>query len=260
MTERDDVNGLDHTAWRKYDSYAGRWTSPDPYKGSMRGDDPQSFNRYSYVQSDPVNFIDPSGLIPGDGCIDITGHDICYEKFKFARWLQDARTSCERMADDAQDIANKILKKINLGVNSLGDAVALQTFNQMFGKITFGSYFTPYLWGVPVTSTHTRGKRNYQGQDGFAPQFFDESEMTPAHPNPDQVHHFGAYFSGGLMGHNLATNYHRAGDLDKSHMGDVRLGDQAHKLGDYIRRNPRQLENVGQLIKDTICAGKDVPE
>ena len=25
--------------------------------------DPQSFNRYSYVSNDPVNFVDPSGLI-----------------------------------------------------------------------------------------------------------------------------------------------------------------------------------------------------
>ena len=29
--------------------------------------DPQSFNRYSYVQNDPVNFVDPSGLDPDFG-------------------------------------------------------------------------------------------------------------------------------------------------------------------------------------------------
>ncbi|MDQ3684948.1 MAG: hypothetical protein M3430_05025, partial [Acidobacteriota bacterium] len=34
----------------------------DPYDGSMNLADPQSFNRYSYVQNDPVNFVDPSGL------------------------------------------------------------------------------------------------------------------------------------------------------------------------------------------------------
>jgi RHS repeat-associated protein len=62
QTERDAVTGLDHTPWRKYDSFAGRWTSPDPYMGSMSIGDPQSFNRYSYVQNDPVNFADPSGL------------------------------------------------------------------------------------------------------------------------------------------------------------------------------------------------------
>jgi hypothetical protein len=38
----------------------GRWTSPDQLEGKIGN--PQSFNRYSYVQNDPVNFVDPSGL------------------------------------------------------------------------------------------------------------------------------------------------------------------------------------------------------
>jgi RHS repeat-associated protein len=63
QTERDEANGLDHMLFRKYESFSGRMTSPDPYKGSMRTSSPQSFNRYSYVGNDPVNFIDPSGLL-----------------------------------------------------------------------------------------------------------------------------------------------------------------------------------------------------
>jgi RHS repeat-associated protein len=62
MTERDEATGLDHTWFRKYDSYAGRWTSPDPYGGSMSLVNPQSFNRYAYVESDPINLVDPLGL------------------------------------------------------------------------------------------------------------------------------------------------------------------------------------------------------
>lgn len=58
-----DSEGVDHTLWRKYESRSGRWTSPDPYSGSMSVGDPQSFNRYSYVQNDPVNATDPTGLI-----------------------------------------------------------------------------------------------------------------------------------------------------------------------------------------------------
>jgi len=42
--KRDD-NGLNHTLWRKYEQKAGRWTTPDPYNGSMSVSDPQSFNR-----------------------------------------------------------------------------------------------------------------------------------------------------------------------------------------------------------------------
>jgi len=62
MTERDDSTGLDHTWWRKYENRSGRWTSADPYRGSIRITNPQSFNHYSYVQSDPLNFVDPTGL------------------------------------------------------------------------------------------------------------------------------------------------------------------------------------------------------
>jgi RHS repeat-associated protein len=62
MTERDEASGLDHTLFRKHDSVAGRWTSPDPYSGSMSIGDPQSFNRYSYVLNDPINLVDPLGL------------------------------------------------------------------------------------------------------------------------------------------------------------------------------------------------------
>jgi RHS repeat-associated protein len=60
MTERDSTSGLDHTWWRKYESFSGRWTSPDPLSGTLA--DPQSFGRYTYTANDPVNFVDPSGL------------------------------------------------------------------------------------------------------------------------------------------------------------------------------------------------------
>lgn len=68
LTERDSSTGLDHTPWRKYENRAGRWTSPDPYRKSMSIGDPQSFNRYSYVSSQPTNYIDPSGLLRIQQC------------------------------------------------------------------------------------------------------------------------------------------------------------------------------------------------
>lgn len=64
QTERDEATGLDHTAFRKYDSFAGRWTTPDPLAGDIA--DPQSFNRYGYAANDPSNLIDPVGLDPDD--------------------------------------------------------------------------------------------------------------------------------------------------------------------------------------------------
>lgn len=75
MLERDSSSGLDHAWWRKYESVSGRWTSPDPYNGSFSLANPQSFNRYTYVQDDPVNSMDPTGLLEAPG--------------KCGQWIQD---------------------------------------------------------------------------------------------------------------------------------------------------------------------------
>src|SRR6266436_1180343 len=70
---------------RSYHSYWNRFDQPDPYDGSYDLTDPQSLNRYAYVESDPVNFVDPTGLGgPGDHdnviltpCVLIDGVDTC---------------------------------------------------------------------------------------------------------------------------------------------------------------------------------------
>jgi RHS repeat-associated protein len=58
---RDD-NGTDEAMFRRYNRWHSRFDQPDPYEGSYDMADPQSFNRYAYVQNDPANFVDPSGL------------------------------------------------------------------------------------------------------------------------------------------------------------------------------------------------------
>ena len=58
--ERDAESGLDYAQFRFYASGQGRFPSADLMAGTLRV--PQSMNRYSYSQNDPVNLIDPSGL------------------------------------------------------------------------------------------------------------------------------------------------------------------------------------------------------
>jgi hypothetical protein len=48
--------------FRRYHGWWSRFAHPDPDNGSYDITDPQSLNRYSYVQNDPVNFEDPTGL------------------------------------------------------------------------------------------------------------------------------------------------------------------------------------------------------
>ncbi|MDX6446719.1 MAG: hypothetical protein QOH71_3793 [Blastocatellia bacterium] len=60
--EYDAETGLNFAQARYQSSVQGRFTSTDPMMASATVADPQSLNRYSYVQNDPVNLIDPSGL------------------------------------------------------------------------------------------------------------------------------------------------------------------------------------------------------
>jgi RHS repeat-associated protein len=59
-----DGNASDEAMFRRYNRWYSKFDQPDPYEGSYNLADPQSFNRYAYVQNDPVNLVDPTGLEP----------------------------------------------------------------------------------------------------------------------------------------------------------------------------------------------------
>lgn len=59
---RDSI-ASDDAMHRRYNRWWSRFEQPDPYEGSYSLTEPQSFNRYSYTQNDPVNFVDPDGLL-----------------------------------------------------------------------------------------------------------------------------------------------------------------------------------------------------
>jgi RHS repeat-associated protein len=54
--------GLDYADQRYYRYGEARFMSADPYLASGGVGDPSSWNRYAYVQGDPVNRVDPKGL------------------------------------------------------------------------------------------------------------------------------------------------------------------------------------------------------
>jgi RHS repeat-associated protein len=57
--ERDAESENDYALARSYADTQGRFLSPDPLEGIVG--DPQSWNRYAYVENDPINVSDPSG-------------------------------------------------------------------------------------------------------------------------------------------------------------------------------------------------------
>lgn len=60
--ERDNESSLDYATNRSYGFGTGRFLQADPYDASGKTMSPQSWNRYSYTQNDPVNLSDPAGL------------------------------------------------------------------------------------------------------------------------------------------------------------------------------------------------------
>ena len=80
--ERDVESGsvMDYAQFRFYHSAQGRFMSADPLGGEVSN--PQSFNRYTYVGNDPVNLVDPLGLVSpvyphcdfGQPLVDKGGH------------------------------------------------------------------------------------------------------------------------------------------------------------------------------------------
>jgi RHS repeat-associated protein len=60
--ERDSESGLDYVVNRQYSPSVGRFFQADPYRANGYKVDPQSWNRYSYTQNEPINRVDPIGL------------------------------------------------------------------------------------------------------------------------------------------------------------------------------------------------------
>jgi len=62
--ERDTDTSLDYAEMRFDSGRLARFTSPDPFSGSINVGNPQTWNRYAFVTNDPTNLSDPSGLCP----------------------------------------------------------------------------------------------------------------------------------------------------------------------------------------------------
>ncbi len=62
--QKDNESGLDYFSARYLDCEVGRWYSADPvFLISGYIINPQGWNQYSYVLSNPLNFSDPTGMI-----------------------------------------------------------------------------------------------------------------------------------------------------------------------------------------------------
>jgi RHS repeat-associated protein len=74
--DQDTVSSLYDFPARRQSPSQGRWISPDPAgRHAANPANPQSWNRYAYVQNNPLALIDPLGL--DDQSCDMPGEDNC---------------------------------------------------------------------------------------------------------------------------------------------------------------------------------------
>jgi RHS repeat-associated protein len=94
--ERDTESGLDFFGARHFSSAAGRFMSPDPLLSSGRPEDPQAWNRYTYVLNNPLRLVDPTGL-----------------------WDWDATAGGDMKNEDLEAIANDKRTSVGIGQRML---------------------------------------------------------------------------------------------------------------------------------------------
>jgi RHS repeat-associated protein len=207
--ERDDVTGLDHTWWRKYENRSGRWTSTDPLAGSIGN--PQSLNRYAYVQNDPVNFSDPTGLFaylgvvrrfndPSGGAMlgAVTGSNRRkapiseYELRRVGGGPQkpspppEPQDIVERNKKYAQEIANAVIAALDAlksGCYTEGASNPdVQPFSFQFAKIQNSDKYTG-TWKNTVASHGGSGSKESPGLPGAAGSAFIVPYVVKYYPS-----------------------------------------------------------------------------
>jgi RHS repeat-associated protein len=280
-----DGNESDEAQMRRYNRWWSRFDQPDPFDGSYRLADPQSLNRYSYVQNDPVNFVDPSGLeqcwglfwVNGDGTFTFTGTvtrcaaegPAFYGLPGFGRndggivqpvASGDAATQnsitqqnpnvCADMAQIAQGYANDAIGAARDNLKA-----ALQKFDQNFSRFFVGSsigstYRSAYdLWRASRNgSLRPQADEFFRGTSGFKDGYIDSRR-----PHEDQTHHFGAYLSAGINDQQGAAFGHILGDVAQRNWGDRKLGIAARNIGTALRLDPSLLRTIGERIRNDIC-------
>ena len=124
-------------AWyRNYSTRQARWLTPDPYNGSYDLYDPQSFNRYMYVNGNPLGFTDPSG--EADGILNGVGGSPC-KAFGGTIPIQPSDGTSNVVFNPCDPVASGIAVGIIALYSEYLAQTTGETFGQAFGSISKGS-------------------------------------------------------------------------------------------------------------------------
>ncbi len=104
----DAASGLHYNYFRDYDPSVGRYTQSDPI-GLMGG-----INTYSYVGGNPLSGIDPSGLVYGNGVLELD--DVFFGP---TVWMREQMGLTQELSQGEIDVTFGFLDNASLGISSL---------------------------------------------------------------------------------------------------------------------------------------------
>ena len=275
--------GLDYADQRYYDRGSGRFLTADP--GGLNtpdATDPGTWNQYAYVQGDPINHADPSGMCTIAGVIYRDGYPPCpdhtpatvngsFPQGSFGGGTGAPKTPLrldpEPLTQSQMKAMISTLRRfVTTGVESDCDALAdyvdgvaegLQNSKTAAKDLKRAiSLLTPNQFPVPlipgVTGNPVYVALNPNGAaSGFQGQYQDQIQ------NADQVHHFAAFFQLGFVyGGDVATStasWWEKLEGTAGNAGDINLGAAAGLIGSYVASGVLPVADVGTTIRENIC-------
>jgi RHS repeat-associated protein len=113
--ERDAESGLDNFGKRYFGSSLGRFMTPDPLLNSGQPWSPQTWNRYAYVENNPLRYTDPTGLYKWGNCSG-TADQCKAEQQRFRDSIAKAQEALKGL-----DPNSKEAKSLQKTLNKLGE-------------------------------------------------------------------------------------------------------------------------------------------
>ena len=246
---------------RWYDPYLNRWTQPDTIIPDPSN--PQDWNRYTYARNNPVKYNDPSGHDVGCGgrnadCSPLypETNDRDRQNYLFSlvflgsgnngKWTREDwiyyNAHSEIMVNPSQwknpdpDTGKKgfVLHTERLASNydQTEKDQFVKDFALLFGGIATVKYPNNITaaWDVrggPNNGSEHLGFLN-ESNHGLSPIYKDISTGS------NQSHHYTGLFFAGYSGSKIA-GYIAGAIRDRANPGDIMLGDQAARDGDWFR-------------------------
>jgi RHS repeat-associated protein len=270
-----DTNGLDYANQRYYTSRYGRFMTTDPYMGSGSVADPQSWNRYSYTQGDPINKSDPSGLQEVPTFCDIyPDHFACQSP---RSPMSDPGQGPSEPIDNPRKIlaiAEEYRSLVSSGRSYDCEALAnfattialgapeslLTTAFRVFLPGQFGGFFSGP--GVQFTPAAPGKRHAPKTGPGWKQEYVNDDKSGP---NVDQVHHFAMFFT-------IGASYQGSPEIDAAaafisataygwelisgtpgNTGDIKLGIAAGMFGYLVANGKIPSSLIGHRLREEFC-------